>query len=448
MRRTLDKKWELRLVNASFVLLFLLAVGLLQWLSREYHLKVDLTQNSRHTLSAASVAAVERLAEPLTVTAYASQRGERRRVIAELVARYQRHKPDIRLEFVDPDSAPERAREAGVRHDGEIVLAYGEARERLTPTQLNEEQFTNALTRLGQRGERWLVFLSGHGERSPDREANFDVSLWAGELRKRGFKTRALALAEHSRIPDNTAVLIVAGPRVRLLPGEVKEIERFLEEGGNLLWLHDPGPLHGLERIAERLGVEFQPGVIVDPVSQAITGSATAIVVANYSTHPVVRDFGQAVLFPHALGIGMNAPPGWRGTVLMDTGPNAWSETGPLDGPARFDKGKDVPGPLNLAVALTREHGEREQRVVVVGDGDFLSNAFLGNVGNLDFGMSLINWLSHRDAYVSIPVKVARDRRLELSRGAQLAIAGGFLILLPLLLSVSGTAIWLVRRKR
>jgi ABC-type uncharacterized transport system involved in gliding motility auxiliary subunit len=448
MRRTFDKKWELRLVNASFVVLFLVAVGLLQWLSREYHLKVDLTQNSRHTLSAASVAAAERLAEPLTVTAYASQRGERRRVIGDLVARYQKHKPDIRLEFVDPDTAPEQARAAGVRHDGEMVLAYGDARERLTPMHLNEEQFTNALTRLGQRGERWIVFLSGHGERSPDREANFDLSLWAGELRKRGFKTRALALADHPQIPANTAALVIAGPRARLLPGEVKEIERFLEDGGNLLWLHDPGPLHGLERIAERLGVEFQPGVIVDPVSQAITGSATAIVVANYSAHPVVRDFGQAVLFPHAHGISLNAPQGWRGAVLMDTGPNAWSETGPLDDRMRFDKGKDVPGPLSLAVALTREREQREQRVAIVGDGDFLSNAFLGNVGNLDFGMSLINWLSRQDAYVSIPVKVARDRRLELSRGVQLAMAGGFLILLPLLLAASGAAIWLVRRKR
>jgi ABC-type uncharacterized transport system involved in gliding motility auxiliary subunit len=62
--------------------------------------------------------------------------------------------------------------------------------------------------------------------------------------------------------------------------------------------------------------------------------------------------------------------------------------------------------------------------------------------------MSVINWLSHDDAYVSIPVKTARDRALNLSRTAQFTIATGFLGVLPLLMISSGVFIWLRRRKR
>ncbi|BAV32954.1 ABC transporter [Sulfuricaulis limicola] len=449
MYHTSKTHWQLRLMNISFVVLFLLAVGLLQWLAKEYHLQFDWTRMHRHSLAPASVTVTERLKEPLKITAFASQRGEARRLIQEMVGRYQKYKPDITLEFVDPDTAPERVRQAGVQFDGELVFEYGDARENLPPSQFNEQNFTNALTRLGHRGERWVVFLSGHGERSPDKQANFDFSTWAGQLRSRGFQTRTLSLGEHPRIPDNTTVLVIAGPRTRLLAGEVREIQNYLDRGGNLLWLHDPGLLLGLEPLAESLGIEFHPGVIVDPTSENITGNAAAIVVTKYGSHPVVRSFGENTVFPQAAGISLRAPEGWQGSVLMDTRPSSWSETGPLDGPIQFNKGRDIRGPLNLAVALTRTlDNKREQRVIVVGDGDFLANTYLPNGGNLELGMSLTNWLSQDDAFVNIPVKTARDRSLDLSRGGQIAIVAVFLALLPIALIGSGVWIWLRRRKR
>lgn len=456
--------WQLRLMNLSFVVLFLLAVGLLQWLAKEYHLQFDWTRMHRHSLAPASVTVTERLKEPLKITAFASQRGETRRFIREMVGRYQKHKPDITLEFVDPDTAPERVREAGVQFDGELVFEYGDARENLSPAQFNEQNFTNALTRLGHRGERWVVFLSGHGERSPEKQANFDLSTWTAQLRSRGFQTRSLSLGEHPRIPDNTTVLVIAGPRTRLLAGEVRAIQNYIDRGGNLLWLHDPGVLLGLEPLAESLGIEFHPGVIVDPASEDITGNAAAIVVTKYGSHPVVRSFGDNTVFPQAAGISLNAPEGWQGSVLMDTRPASWSETGALDGPILFDKGRDIRGPLNLAVTLTRtsdkfagseaakpragEDNRPEQRVIIIGDGDFLANSFIPNGGNLELGMSIVNWLSQDDAFVNIPVKTARDRSLDLSRGGQLAIVAVFLALLPITLIGSGVWIWLRRRKR
>ncbi len=448
MHHSPRKKWELRAINASFVVLFLIAVGLLQWLSREFPLQFDLTAARRHSLSEASQAALKGLTGPLRITAYASQRGQTRRTIGEFAGRYQKYGADIRLTYIDPDAAPEQARAAGIQYDGELVLEYGGARENLAPTQLNEETFTNVLTRLGHRGERWLVFLSGHGERSPDRQANFDLSSWSAQLRARGFKVRTLTLGEHPQIPQNTTTLVIAGPRVKLLPGEVREIRNYLERGGNLLWLADPGPLHGLEPLAEQLGIEFLAGVIVDPQSQALTGNPSALVVASYGTHPIVRNFSNVTLFPRAGGLQVETPEGWESAVVLDTRENAWAETGPLGGKLAFDKGRDVRGPLNLAVAFTRALNNRQQRVAVVGNGEFLANTFLGNGGNLELGMSLVNWLSHDDAYVSIPVQTARDRGLSLSRYAQAGIAGVFLLLMPLAFIASGIVIWLRRRKR
>lgn len=440
-------KWQLRLVNAIFVVLFLAAVGLLQWASSQFHWQLDLTQNRRYSLSPASIAAIERLKGPVKVTAYASERGPRQ-LIRDVIARYQEHKSDITLDFVDPDIEPERVRSAGVQFDGEMVIAFGEAHETVPPTALTEENLTNIFTRLGLRGDRWLVFLSGHGERSPERQANFDLSTWAAQLRKRGFKTRAMSLGESGQVPENTSVLVIAGPRARPLAGEIKALDAYLKRGGNLLWLADPGSMQGFEPLAEVLGIELQPGVIVDPTSQLLAGDPTAVVLTKYGSHAVVRNFAETTVFPQAAGLSPRPPEGWKSQTFLDTRESAWSETGKLDGGVAFDKGRDVPGPLAFGIALTRTIENREQRVVVVGDGDFLSNSIIGNAGNLELGMSIANWLAQNDAYVSIPVRTPRDRGVNLSETAQIVIGGLFLVVLPLGLLGSGIAVWWRRRRR
>jgi len=146
--------------------------------------------------------------------------------------------------------------------------------------------------------------------------------------------------------------------------------------------------------------------------------------------------------------LSVQPPQGWKSEALLDTSARAWSETGSLNGELRLDKGKDIPGPLTLGVALTREIEGREQRVVVVGDGDFLSNSIVANGGNLELGMSIANWLSQDDAYVNVPVRTARDRGLSLSKNQEVIIGSLFLVLLPLALLGAGIGIWWRRRRR
>lgn len=446
MRASSQSRRQLRLASTGFIVLSLLAAGMVLWLSRDYHLQFDWTHGARNTLSEASRNLLATLDKPLTVTAFASEQGGLRKRIDDFVGRYRQYKPDVVLDYVDPNIDPARVRAANVRIDGELVLEYNGRRENLN--QLTEEAFTNALARLGRGGERWVVFVSGHGERSPERPANHDLSTWAGQLNKRGLKTRAITLG-NTAIPQNTSVLVIAGPRARLLAGEAKQIEHYLARGGNLLWLADPGALHGLERVAEILGVEFQRGMIVDPTSQAITGTAANfIVTTRYGTHPAVQGFELMTLFPETAGLSVQAPKGWEAQTILDTAPTAWIETGALDKNIRFDAGADIRGPVVFASALTRKQENREQRVAIVGDGDFLSNAFIGNGGNIELGMNLVNWLGADDAYINVPALTAPDLRLSLSQNVQIAIALGFLVVIPLGLLAGGVTIWWRRRKR
>lgn len=113
------------------------------------------------------------------------------------------------------------------------------------------------------------------------------------------------------------------------------------------------------------------------------------------------------------------------------------------------DKG-EIPGPLDIGVALSRlspSPDKSEQRVIVIGDGDFLSNAFLGNGGNREFGQRVFDWLLQDDALIQIPDKGAPDRQLHLSQTELGVIGLGFLAGLPLVLAFVGSLIWWRRRR-
>lgn len=457
MKVTRKSRDQLRLAGAGFVVLALLLAGVTLWVSHLYQGEIDLTRAGRNSLSASSIAAVQGLEHPLRITAFAGTKPEIRTRIDQLVQSYQRYKSDITLVHVDPNADPHRAREAGIRFYNQLLLEYEGSSEILS--RLTEESFSNALTRLGHRKERWLVFLTGHGERRVDRDANFDLSKWAEQLHQRGFRTRSLSLAENPQIPQNTSVLVIAGPQVKLLSGETSEILRFIKRGGNLLWLPEPGSLQGLDRLAEQLAIEIEPGTIVDLRSQKLTGSPTALVIADYGSHPAVKNFRGNTVFPDACGIsiaesGAGRSPSsdsseWRHQVLVDTRASAWSETGRINRAIRFDRGKDIAGPLNISVAVGRKQDKHEQRVIIVCDGDFASNAFiLGNGANLDFAMSIINWLSHDDAYISIPVRTVADQTLQMSVLMRNTLMILFAVIIPMLLAASGITIWLRRRGR
>lgn len=417
------------------------------WLTQIYQTHWDMTRSGRNSLSEASVKLLEKLDKPVSITAFASNTGGQRETIKKFIGGYSHYKKDIKLEFVDPNKDPQRTRDAGIQFDGELVISYEDSKETLN--KYTEEEMTNALTRLGHRGERWLLFMAGHGERSPERHANHDLSNWADQLSKKGFKTRTFQLGENPQIPKNTTALILSAPQTNYLPGEIRAIIEYIDHGGSLLWLGDPGKLHGLEALGEKLGIEFQNGVVVDPLSQIITGNATALVIANFPKHPVTKNLNLQTLFPSATGVDFNKKENWQSNPILDTRETAWLETGSLKDKVEFNKGRDIRGPITIGLALTRKTNENpEQRIVVLGDGDFLSNTYLLNGGNLDLSISIINWISRDDDYVSIPTKTVVDANLALSGMEQILIAAIFMFILPLGLITSGIVVWWRRRKQ
>lgn len=479
MQEAQRERLLLSLQNWLYVLLILAAAGLLAWLSTRYVYEADWTANNRNSLTEASVELLESLEGPVAITAWAREGQGLRASIKDFVARYQRVKPDVTLAFRNPDTAPQEARDLGITTDGTLVIAYQGRTELVqSPT---EQPVTNALSRLARQGTRRVVFLTGHGERSPEGKANFDLGAFGRALEDKGIRLETHNLAKSSRLPDDTALLVIASPKVGYLQGEADLVREWVAGGGNLLWLDEPGGTPSLGPVADALGVSFLPGTVVDPTTRVfgIQDPANALVV-DYPDSGLTQGLKAVTLYPQAAALAHGDATGWQAKPVLTTVERTWTETGGLTGELAFDEGsRERAGPLTIGLALTREApggkrasrdgggpqsngadtGEatseasaderenRTQRVLVVGDGDFLSNQFLGNGANLDLGVRAVNWLVGDDRFIEIAPKAAPDTGLQLGSTASAVIAVGAMIVLPLLLALAGGVIWWRRRR-
>ena len=456
MRPRFDPATRARLNSLVTGALLLVLFALLAWLSTRYPYEADWTAAGRHSLSEASLEMLHRLDEPLEISAYAREQPELRDAVSRFVDRYQRAKPDIVLHFVNPDAVPDEVRNLGISVNGELILRYQGRVEHVRSD--SEEDFTNALQRLLRSSERWLAFVEGHGERSPLGQASYDLSEWARHLKMRGFRLQPINLGETRAVPDNTAVLVIAGPRTDFLPGETGLVLEYLERGGNLIWLADPDSA-AVAALAQRLGIEFPRGVVIDFAGQllGLNDPTVALVTASlYGAHPATEGFSLTTFFPKAGVISRRGDSDWRVAKLLTTGDHTWLETGELQGEIGLEAGADLPGPLTIGVSLTRDleqaAGDKlktlNQRIVVIADGDFLSNSYVSNTGNLELGLRIMNWLSLDEDLIRIPARTVGDSQLQMA-GTTIGLFGVFfLLVLPLALLLSGAGIWWRRSKQ
>ena len=436
--------------NLLFVLLLLSTAGGMGYLTQRHSLQRDITFNASNSLEPGSIAVLKQLSGPVSITVYATEQdvrlGDIRKIIREFLSLYQRYKSDLKLAFIDPEKEPEKTRAARIQLNGEMVIEYAGRSEHLT--QINEQTLTSALQRLAHTRDQTVMYLDGHGERKLDGRANHDLGLLFGaKLKQNGFKINSLNLAIAQDIPVNTRVLVITQPQVDLMPGEVDKLLHYVERGGNLLWLLDAEPLHGLERLAEKLDLVLPPGIVIDPAATEMNAPATWSLGATYPPHAITREFNLITAYPGARPLSWNENPDWQHHVLVEVAARGWVSQNAPASASRFDKRRDTPGPAVIALTLQRNINDTEQRIVVVGNGAFLANSFAGNGGNVDLGVNMLNWLSGEEQLISLQPRVARDSNIVLSQMQLTFISVAFLLGLPLLLAGVGGYIWWRRRR-
>ena len=445
-----------RLDGWLFAILLLLAAGAIGYLSTRYAHQSDWTANGRTSLSGASRAVLGAMPGPVEIVSYASPQGGLRQAIAGFVQRYQQVKPDLTLRFVDPQLDPGKMRELGITVDGALILHYQGREQRLD--ELSEESLTNGLERLIRGDDRIVAFVTGDGERNADGNANAGLGIFMSQLEQRGMRAVPLNFAQVGAVPQHTDLVVLASPSLALAPAAVQALVSYVQNGGNLLWLTEPANDDlGLAPLAAELGIRVLPGVLVDGAGVALgLHDPRMIALGAYPLNAITQGFTLTTLFPQVSALAQVSHDKWAVVPFLRSSAQSWTEFKPIansqPSDIRYDASLgELKGPLDFGFALSRlspSPDKSEQRVVVIGDGDFLSNTYLGNGGNRALGERVFDWLLGDDKLVNLPPRGAPDRLLQISQGELNGLSFGFLLALPLLLLLIGGAIAWRRRRR
>ena len=377
-------------VSAVSALVLVAALAGVNYIAVKKAKSWDLTKDRIFTLSDQTVGVLKGLKEPVALQAFFS--GSEPEYV-ELDARLRQYKAQtdkLTVEFVDPFKHPGRVKELNISQSGPRVIVKSGNKESRAK-EISEEALTNALIEVSRGATKKIYFTKGHGEHAVADNTERGLKLFVDNLKGEGFQTDEIVLAEHKEMPADAQALVIAGPVAAFTDGESKLVKEWVEKGGKVVAMVDPGAQSGLESAFESWGIHVGKDEVIDPEAQ----NPEVAIAQTYAEHPITQPrsspFALATIFPVARSVSKAAaaPSTWTVTELAKTGPRAWGETGSLSsGQVKFDPGQDLKGPVSLAVSSTKG---AESRVVVVGNSLFASNGYYKLSGNKDFALNALS---------------------------------------------------------
>jgi ABC-type transport system involved in multi-copper enzyme maturation permease subunit/ABC-type uncharacterized transport system involved in gliding motility auxiliary subunit len=267
--------------------------------------------------------------------------------------------------------------------------------------------------------------------------------------------------------PDNTDLVVLAGPKEAVPETKIEEIEEFISKGGGALMLVDKHQISletpttsqvttGLEGFLAERGIGVDAGLVMDYGSNISMGSQGMFnVIRPYPLWPIALKGGLHATTRDLNGLSV----GWATALeVADSITNIerlWTttEAGAIQPPNSLIMPDALlqPDPggfqtVTLAVALGGGDSESSNddpsagRIIVVGDVDFLEESFVqASPDNLIFAENAIDWLAQDEALIAIRSKTRTPPPMVFTSDFQKAgLRWGNLIGVPLLVVILG----------
>jgi len=452
--------------GTNAVLMSLVVFGilvLLNFVANRHSLRADTTAAKQFSLAEQTKKVLKNLDRDVKVTAF--YRSEDKWQIENLLREYEHYSPHFKWEIIDPDQKPAIAKRYNITAYNTTVLECNGKEERITTH--TEQDLTNALIKVTRRENKKIYFLTGHGEKDIENSERDGYESIKKLLENENYDVEKLLLAEKDHVPDDCSLLIIAGPRTDLFENEVEMIKDYLKKGGKALFLLDPESPDSYAELLKDWGVEVGKNVVVDAsgIGRLFGAGPAMPIVAQYQHHAITEKFRLMTFYPYARSVrkSPDAPTGITITEFARTSENSWGETDPIASGAtvRFDEGKDLRGPVPIAVAVEKAAEEKppasdneeeftpkevKTRIVVFGDSDFASNTYYRAQGNGDLFMNAVSWLAEQEDLISIRPRDPEDRRVNLTRSQSRLVFWVTVVLMPLAVLGVGAGIYWKRR--
>jgi hypothetical protein len=433
-------------VSIFVVLLVVVAVALALGVSIKVRHRWDLSDRRDNVLSPQTLQILGGLDEPVRIYPLFTLDHQDREDYWYLLQLFRDASSRVEVEFIDPVAQPGKIESLGLapeeesaRRDGLTVVVQGTNR-RMFPG-VTEESVTNAILDVSTTAPRVVGFVRGYGERDPTSDSDTGYASLAKELLQEYYRLADVSLADG--IPPQITVLVLAGPRMPIPEPELARLAAWLEGGGRLLVMADPGNDSGINGVLERWGLRVMPEPVVEPKAN-LFHDPKFVKVSSYTDHAIVEGFGRN--FPSVFPI--------VGQVIdFEAGDPLLFHEGLVSSTlvsSTLVDGARVDGPFNLGAASWRRgEGEQEMsetRVVAFGDSDFASNQYLYFRANRNLVLNCIGWLSREANLVSLRRGALADQQLNITpQDKRAMILAAYAA--PFLVAMTGVVVYFRRRR-
>jgi len=329
----------------------------------------------------------------------------------------------------------------------------------------SETEISAAFKRLLSAKMPKILFATGELERNinkiGDREyqALTNLKVFRQSLLNQGFDVDTISLAT-TPVPKDISVLVMADPKVGLSAPAAKNLQAYINGGGNLLVTGEPNKQDVLNPIIKQFGIQLMDGAIVQQSKQLepdlatpnLTGAATKLFMPLEQAH---KD-SIVVSMPLATALSIENTKWYKTQPLLVTNPkSSWLKRERFltdSATVQFEPQKgDLQKAFPLAVSLTRKIAQKEQRIIVIGDADLMSNKELNRfnlrTANFVFNIGVFSWLSYGEFPISSFRPAPKDTVLLVDKDQIYLLKLIFVWIIPGLLLACGSII-LIRRKR
>ena len=451
--------------------------------------RLDLTQSRRHSLSAETRSYLDQLDRDVRIIVTIPKENTEEelnqayRDISGLLTEYtylsRNHaKGKIEVRYLDVYQNRKDTEALGLDTPNQVVLISDDHRRVLT---LGDFYETRKSRREGFRGEATLTaalldvsspekkkiyFLAGHAEMRPDDvDRRRGLSGIRDELRAHNYEVDSLDLSLSHKIPDDAALVIVAGPRGPMKPYEEELFRNYLTtRAGRLILMLDYGVSHGLENLLFDWGIIVQDNLIIDLDSNSITETNDMRLwhfLPDPNSHITdnLLNNGMSVIVGPARSVsddlGRSLDDGLRVKTLIATSAAAWGETSYRIKnvlPA-YTPGQDLKGELGVMAISERLKpanlplSVKGGRLAVIGTADLVTNDRIITVGNLNLFIATVGWaIQDKDILVNIPVRPIERFQLALSADELDRLRLGLLLVVPGIVALLGLFVYWTRR--
>ncbi len=353
-----------------------------------------------------------------------------------------------------------------------------------------EDAFASALMKLTEEQQVVLYSLTGHGERSLEGSVSaggrpggalesgpqFSLSRLVGALEKDNYEVKPLNLQAAGSVPDDCAVLLIAGPRAPLLEAEIAAIRSYLDQrDGDLIVMLEPEVLpeydSNLEELLAPYGLEARTDAVgisegIDFFGQTRTQAVVPVYEEGMASHPATADLqNYRVWMEQACPIQVERPeprPLLKAQPLLTGIESSWGEVdirADQENVVEYNPDRDVsrpcvvgavvqPGAPSEMPPMGPEEDIPGPKIVALGSSLSFTNVVIETQpGNRYLVQNVVNWMAGRMHLLGIPPKTIEQEDVAITE-SQLATARYLVIgIVPGCMIALGVVVWMMRRR-